>query len=185
MIRGTLGNIRLRNRLVTEEGGWTLYNPQKEDCPDESFREISIYDAAMLYAENNVPLIIIAGKEYGTGSSRDWAAKGTFLLGVKAVIAESFERIHRSNLVGMGVLPLQFKDGENADTFGLTGKESYDILGIEHMEPHGELFVRAKNEKGEEIHFHVVLRLDSTVEIEYYLNGGILHKFLRDSVKEK
>ena len=185
MIRGTLGNIRLRNRLVTEEGGWTLYNPQKEDCLDESFRKISIYDAAMLYAENNVPLIIIAGKEYGTGSSRDWAAKGTFLLGVKAVIAESFERIHRSNLVGMGVLPLQFKDGENADTFGLTGKESYDILGIEHMEPHGELFVRAKNEKGEEIHFHVVLRLDSTVEIEYYLNGGILHKFLRDSVKEK
>jgi aconitate hydratase len=185
MIRGTLGNIRLRNRLVTEEGGWTLYNPQKEDCPDESFRRISIYDAAMLYAENNVPLIIIAGKEYGTGSSRDWAAKGTFLLGVKAVIAESFERIHRSNLVGMGVLPLQFKDGENADTFGLTGKESYDILGIEHMEPHGELFVRAKNEKEEEIHFHVVLRLDSTVEIEYYLHGGILHKFLRDSVKEK
>ena len=185
MMRGTFGNIRLRNRLVTEEGGWTLYNPQKEDSPDESFRGISIYDAAILYAENNIPLIIIAGKEYGTGSSRDWAAKGTFLLGVKAVIAESFERIHRSNLIGMGVLPLQFKDGENADYFGLTGKESYDILGIENMEPHGELFVRAKNEKEEEIHFHVILRLDSTVEIKYYLNDGILHKFLRDSVKEK
>ena len=185
MMRGTFGNIRLRNRLVTEEGGWTLYNPQKEDSPDESFRGISIYDAAILYAENNIPLIIIAGKEYGTGSSRDWAAKGTFLLGVKAIIAESFERIHRSNLIGMGVLPLQFKDGENADYFGLTGKESYDILGIENMEPHGELFVRAKNEKEEEIHFHVILRLDSTVEIKYYLNDGILHKFLRDSVKEK
>ena len=185
MMRGTFGNIRLRNRLVTEEGSWTLYNPQKKDSPDESFRGISIYDAAILYAENNIPLIIIAGKEYGTGSSRDWAAKGTFLLGVKAVIAESFERIHRSNLIGMGVLPLQFKDGENADYFGLTGKESYDILGIENMEPHGELFVRAKNEKEEEIHFHVILRLDSTVEIKYYLNGGILHKFLRDSVKEK
>ena len=185
MMRGTFGNIRLRNRLVTEEGGWTLYNPQKEDSPDESFRGISIYDAAILYAENNIPLIIIAGKEYGTGSSRDWAAKGTFLLGVKAVIAESFERIHRSNLIGMGVLPLQFKDGENADYFGLTGKESYDILGIENMEPHGELFVRAKNEKEEEIHFHVILRLDSTVEIKYYLNDGILHKFLRDSVKKK
>ena len=185
MMRGTFGNIRLRNRLVTEEGGWTVYNPQKEDIPDESFRGISIYDAAILYAENNIPLIIIAGKEYGTGSSRDWAAKGTFLLGVKAVIAESFERIHRSNLIGMGVLPLQFKDGENADYFGLTGKESYDILGIENMEPHGELFVRAKNEKEEEIHFHVILRLDSTVEIKYYLNDGILHKFLRDSVKEK
>jgi aconitate hydratase len=104
---------------------------------------------------------------------------------VKAVIAESFERIHRSNLVGMGVLPLQFKEGENADILGLTGKESYDILGIEHMEPHGELTVSAKNENGKEIRFQVTLRLDSTVEIEYYLNGGILHKFLRDSVKKK
>ena len=139
----------------------------------------------MLYAENNIPLIVIAGKEYGTGSSRDWAAKGTFLLGVKAVIAESFERIHRSNLVGMGVLPLQFKEGENADTLGLTGKESYDILGIENMEPHGELTVKAKDENGEEIQFQVILRLDSAVEIEYYMNGGILHKFLRDSVKKK
>jgi aconitate hydratase len=128
---------------------------------------------------------VLAGKEYGTGSSRDWAAKGTFLLGVKAVIAESFERIHRSNLVGMGVLPLQFKAGENADTLGLTGKESYDILGIEQMEPHGELTVRAKDDNGGEIEFRVTLRLDSAVEIEYYRNGGILHKFLRDSVKKK
>jgi aconitate hydratase len=185
MMRGTFGNIRLRNRLVAREGGWTVYHPRKEDFPEESCGGISIYDAALLYAENNIPLIVIAGKEYGTGSSRDWAAKGTFLLGVKAVIAESFERIHRSNLVGMGVLPLQFNEGENADTLGLTGKESYDILGIENMKPHEELFVRAKDENGEEIQFQVILRLDSTVEIEYYMNGGILHKFLRDSVKKK
>lgn len=186
MMRGTFGNIRLRNRLVAREGGWTVYHLRKEDFPaEESCGGISIYDAAMLYAENNIPLIVIAGKEYGTGSSRDWAAKGTFLLGVKAVIAESFERIHRSNLVGMGVLPLQFKEGDNADTLGLSGKESYDILGIEHMEPHEELIVRTKDENGEKMQFQVILRLDSAVEIEYYLNGGILHKFLRDSVKKK
>ena len=186
MMRGTFGNIRLRNRLVAREGGWTVYHLRKEDFPaEESCGGISIYDAAMLYAENNIPLIVIAGKEYGTGSSRDWAAKGTFLLGVKAVIAESFERIHRSNLVGMGVLPLQFKEGDNADTLGLSGKESYDILGIEHMEPHGELIVRTKDENGVKMQFQVILRLDSAVEIEYYLNGGILHKFLRDSVKKK
>ncbi|WP_394325540.1 hypothetical protein [Methanosarcina barkeri] len=185
MMRGTFGNIRLRNRLVEKEGGWTVYHSREEDFPEEPCKGIPIYDAAMLYAENNIPLIVIAGKEYGTGSSRDWAAKGTFLLGVKAVIAESFERIHRSNLVGMGVLPLQFKEGENADTLGLTGKESYDILGIEYMEPHGDLTVRAKDEKGNEVQFQVTLRLDSAVEIEYYINSGILHKFLRDSVKKK
>ena len=185
MMRGTFGNIRLRNKLVTREGGWTVYNLQTEDFPPESCEGLPIYDAAMLYAENNIPLIVIAGREYGTGSSRDWAAKGTFLLGVKAVIAESFERIHRSNLVGMGVLPLQFKDGENADTLGLTGKESYDILGIETMEPHGELTVKAKTGNKEEILFQARLRLDSAIEIEYYMNGGILHKFLRDSVKKK
>ncbi len=185
MMRGTFGNIRLRNRLVDREGGWTVYHSRKEDFPEEPCEGIPIYDASMLYAENNTPLIVIAGREYGTGSSRDWAAKGTFLLGVKAVIAESFERIHRSNLVGMGVLPLQFKEGENADTLGLTGKESYDILGIEYMEPHGELTVRAKDENGDEVQFQVTLRLDSAVEIEYYMNGGILHKFLRDSVKKK
>jgi aconitate hydratase len=186
MMRGTFGNIRLRNRLVDREGGWTVYHPHlhKDDFPEEPCSGIAIFEAAMLYAENGIPLIVIAGKEYGTGSSRDWAAKGTFLLGVKAVIAESFERIHRSNLVGMGVLPLQFKAGENANTLGLTGKESYDILGIENMEPNGELFVRATDGKGDEIQFQVISRLDSTVEMEYYLNGGILHKFLRDSVKK-
>ena len=185
MMRGTFGNIRLRNRLVTREGGWTTYHLREEDFPgEESCGGIPIYDAAMLYAENNIPLIVIAGKEYGTGSSRDWAAKGPLLLGVKVVIAESFERIHRNNLVGMGVLPLQFKEGENADTLGLTGKESYDIFGIEYMEPNGELTVRAKDENGSEVQFQVILRLDSAVEIEYYRNGGILHKFLRDSVKK-
>ena len=186
MMRGTFGNIRLRNRLVDREGGWTVYHPHlhKDDFPEGTCSGVPIFEAAMLYAENDIPLIVIAGKEYGTGSSRDWAAKGIFLLGVKAVIAESFERIHRSNLVGMGVLPLQFKAGENANTLGLTGKESYDILGIENMEPNGELFVRATGGKGDEIQFQVISRLDSTVEMEYYLNGGILHKFLRDSVKK-
>ncbi len=185
MMRGTFANIRLRNRLVSKEGGWTVYHLKGEDFPPEACGEgMPIYDASLLYAENNVPLIVIAGKEYGTGSSRDWAAKGTFLLGVKAVIAESFERIHRSNLVGMGVLPLQFKAGENADSLGLTGKESYDILGIEKMEPHGELTVLARDDSGKETEFKATLRLDSAVEIEYYRNGGILHKFLRDSVKK-
>ena len=186
MMRGTFGNIRLRNRLVTREGGWTTYHLRKEAFPEEeSSGGIPIYDAAMLYAENNIPLIVIAGKEYGTGSSRDWAAKGPHLLGVKAVIAESFERIHRNNLVGMGVLPLQFKEGENANSLGLTGKESYDIFGIEYMKPNGELTVRAKDENGNEVQFQVVLRLDSAVEIEYYINGGILHKFLRNSMKKE
>jgi len=186
MMRGTFANIRLRNKLVSREGGWTVSHIKGEDFPPEACGEgIPIYDASLLYAENNVPLIVLAGKEYGTGSSRDWAAKGTFLLGVKAVIAESFERIHRSNLVGMGVLPLQFRAGENADTLGLTGKESYDILGIEKMEPRGELTVLAKDDSGKETEFKVSLRLDSAVEIEYYRNGGILHKFLRDSVQRK
>lgn len=186
MMRGTFGNIRLKNRLVDREGGWTVYHPHlhKDDFPEEPCSGIPIFDASVLYAENDIPLIIIAGKEYGTGSSRDWAAKGPFLLGVKAVIAESFERIHRSNLVGMGILPLQFKKGENADSLGLTGKESYDILGIENMEPNGELFVKATDEKGDKVQFQVISRLDSTVEMEYYRNGGILHKFLRNKLKK-
>jgi aconitate hydratase len=184
MMRGTFANIRLKNKLVDREGGWTEFHLHKDTFPEADCGGIPIYNAAMLYAENNVPLIVLAGKEYGTGSSRDWAAKGTFLLGVKAVISESFERIHRSNLVGMGVLPLQFKEGENADNLGLTGKESYEISGIENMEPNAELTVTAKDENGEEKRFQVLSRLDSPVEIEYYLNGGILHKFLRDSVRK-
>jgi aconitate hydratase len=204
MMRGTFANIRLRNRLVDREGGWTCYQEETlleegaESAESEKWAEsgkhvdsekcakcvIPIYDAAMLYADAGIPLIVLAGKEYGTGSSRDWAAKGTFLLGVKAVLAESFERIHRSNLVGMGVLPLQFKEGESADSLGLTGKETYDILGLENLEPRGELTVKAKD-KTRELDFKVVLRLDSAVEIEYYRNGGILHRFLREKVKEK
>jgi aconitate hydratase len=176
MMRGTFGNVRLKNKLVgSKEGSWTMYIPEEKEMP--------IYDAAMKYMEQKIPLIVVAGKEYGTGSSRDWAAKGTQLLGIKAVIAESFERIHRSNLVGMGVLPLQFKSGESADKLGLTGTETYDIIGIEELKPFGELTVVAKSDDGEEKSFMVDVRLNSDIEIEYYMNGGILHKFLRDRVK--
>ena len=173
MMRGTFGNIRLRNQLVPEkEGGWTRYLPTDE--------QMSIFDASKCYMDDGMPLVVIAGKEYGTGSSRDWAAKGTLLLGVESVIAESFERIHRSNLVGMGVLPLQFREDENASTFGLRGDETYDIFGIGEMHPRGELTVVARNDGGEEKRFNVIVRLDSPVEMEYYRNGGILHTFLRN-----
>jgi aconitate hydratase len=176
MMRGTFGNIRIRNKLVPEkEGGWTLYQPTGEEIP--------IYEAAMRYQENNVPLIVIAGKEYGTGSSRDWAAKGTQLLGIEAVIAESFERIHRSNLLGMGVLPLQFMEGDNAEKLDLNGTEVYDIIGIKNIEPGGELTVVVKNETEDEKKFNVLLRLDTPIEVDYYRNGGILHTVLRNMVK--
>ncbi|MDK2892685.1 MAG: aconitate hydratase [Methanohalophilus sp.] len=176
MMRGTFGNVRLKNKLVPgKEGPWTIYLPTGE--------EMFIYDAAMQYMKNNIPLVVIAGKEYGTGSSRDWAAKGTQLLGVKAVIAESYERIHRSNLVGMGVLPLQFKDGESAETLGLKGDEIFDILGVSNIQPGGELQVVAKTADGSEKSFNVVVKLNSNIEVEYCKNGGILHKFLRDKVK--
>ncbi|SNQ61407.1 aconitate hydratase AcnA [Candidatus Methanoperedens nitratireducens] len=178
MMRGTFANINLRNRLVPDkEGGWTLYLPTRE--------KMTIYDAAMLYKKNGIPLAIIAGKEYGTGSSRDWAAKGTCLLGVRAVIAESFERIHRSNLVGMGVLPLQFMKGESADTLGINGDEVLDILGISNIEPGGELRVVARDENGKEKTFNVMARLDSLIEVEFYRNGGILHTFLRNILSNK
>ncbi len=146
-------------------------------------QEMYIYEAAMQYMKDKVPLIIIAGKEYGTGSSRDWAAKGTQLLGVQAVIAESFERIHRSNLIGMGVLPLQFKDGENAGSLGLDGTEVYDLLDISRLQPASELRVVAHKEDGTEITFNVMARLNSSVEVEYFRNGGILHRFLREKIK--
>jgi aconitate hydratase len=178
MMRGTFGNVRLKNRLTpAKEGAWTLYHPTGE--------EMYIYSAAMKYVESGIPLVILAGKEYGTGSSRDWAAKGTQLLGVKAVIAESFERIHRSNLVGMGVLPLRFRDGENAESLGLTGAETFDIQGIDRLEPYGELTVIARDDNGKQKQFNVVVMLNSAIEVEYYRNGGILHKFLRDRVKGK
>jgi len=177
MIRGTFGNIRLRNNLVPQrEGGWTKHFTTGE--------VMSIYDASVKYQNENTPLLIIAGKEYGTGSSRDWAAKGTQMLGVKAVIAESYERIHRSNLVGMGVLPLQFTKGVNADVLEITGEETFDIFGLIDISPNKELTVIMKDTNGVETEFDVLVRLDSEVEIDYYKNGGILHTVLRDMVKQ-
>ncbi len=171
MMRGTFANIRLRNRMAPgTEGGWTRYQPTDE--------QMFIYDAAMRYQAEGVPLVVIAGKEYGTGSSRDWAAKGTSLLGVKAVITESFERIHRSNLVGMGVLPLNFMEGENADSLGLTGRERFDITGLNNGESK-VVTVTAHREEGEPIVFQARVRLDTPKEVEYYRHGGILHYVLR------
>ncbi|MBH8598571.1 aconitate hydratase AcnA [Thermoactinomyces sp. CICC 10523] len=173
MTRGTFANIRIRNQVVPgSEGGVTEHVP--------SGQVMSIYDAAMKYKEENTPLVVIAGKEYGTGSSRDWAAKGTNLLGVKAVIAESFERIHRSNLVGMGVLPLQFKDGQSWKSLGLTGKETIDIIGLnDQIAPGQTLKVKATKPDGSTVEFDVDVRLDSVVDVEYYRNGGILQTVLR------
>jgi len=178
MIRGTFGNIRIRNLLLDDrEGGHTIHIP--------SGAETSIYDAAMRYQEEGTPLVILAGREYGTGSSRDWAAKGTYLLGVKAVIAESYERIHRSNLVGMGVLPLQFEGGVTAENLGLSGKERYNILGIsEGLHPGKKLDVVAQTDDGREIKFKVIARLDSGADVEYYQNGGILQTVLRNIALE-
>ena len=173
MMRGTFGNVRMRNLLLDEkEGGYTVYFPTGETT--------TIFDASMRYQDAGTPLVILAGKEYGTGSSRDWAAKGTLLLGVKAVIAESYERIHRSNLVGMGVLPLQFKPGEGASALGLDGSETFDITGIEGgLEAGGEVQVVARSGDGTETAFKADVRLDSDVDVEYYQNGGILHTVLR------
>lgn len=178
MMRGTFANIRIRNRMVPDiEGGFTRHIP--------SNKVMSIYNACMKYKEDNIPLIVIAGKEYGTGSSRDWAAKGTALLGVKAVIAESFERIHRSNLIGMGVLPLQFLDGENADTLGITGYETFYITGIKTLAPNKKLDVKMVGGDSRISKFQVIARLDSHVELEYYLHGGILNMMLRNFLKEE
>ncbi|MGN5519038.1 aconitate hydratase AcnA [Halopseudomonas sp. Lyrl_26] len=173
MMRGTFANIRIRNRMLGgEEGGLTIHVPSKE--------RMSIYDAAMRYQAEGTPLVVMAGKEYGTGSSRDWAAKGTKLLGVKAVIAESFERIHRSNLVGMGVLPLQFIDGQNAATLQLTGHEVLDIRGIDdNIRPGQQLRVTARRETGEPLEFKVLCRIDTRNEVDYFKAGGILHYVLR------
>jgi aconitate hydratase len=176
MMRGTFANVRLRNRLVPEiEGGYTLHLPDGEP--------LSIYDAAMKYQADGVPLIILAGQEYGTGSSRDWAAKGPLLLGVRAVIAESYERIHRSNLVGMGIAPLEFLDGQSAESLGLTGHELFDISGLaaaaEKFAKDLQVVVRARNPAGEVKEFRTRLRLDTPQEVLYYRNGGILHYVLR------
>jgi len=173
MVRGTFANIRLRNRLAQgREGGWTTHFPSGE--------LVTIYEAALRYQMAGVPLIVIAGKEYGSGSSRDWAAKGPMLLGVRAVLAESFERIHRSNLVGMGVLPLQFPPGQNAEVLGLDGSERYTIAGIrDGLVPRELVTVRAEREDGPVIEFQAIARLDTDMEIEYYRHGGILTFVLR------
>jgi len=176
MMRGTFANIRIKNEMLGgEEGGNTIYIPSGE--------KLAIYDAAMLYQQENTPLVIIAGKEYGTGSSRDWAAKGTNLLGVKAVIAESFERIHRSNLVGMGVLPLQFVDGQTRQSLNLTGHEAISIRGLlDGIQPHQILEVDVKRPNGVASHFNVLCRIDTLNEVEYFKAGGILHYVLRNLI---
>ncbi|GIO56518.1 MULTISPECIES: aconitate hydratase AcnA [Paenibacillus] len=176
MMRGTFANIRIRNQVAPgTEGGVTTYLPTDE--------VVSIYDASMKYQDNGQNLVVIAGKEYGTGSSRDWAAKGTFLLGVKAVIAESFERIHRSNLVGMGVLPLQFQEGHGWSSLGLTGRETFDIVGLSNdIKPGESLTVTATREDGTKFEFPVTARLDSMVDVDYYHNGGILQTVLRQMI---
>jgi aconitate hydratase len=179
MMRGTFANIRLRNQLAPgTEGGWTTLIPGGEVQ--------TIYDAAMRYKEAGVPLIVLAGKEYGSGSSRDWAAKGTMLLGVRAVIAESFERIHRSNLVNMGILPLQFLAGESAASVGVTGRESYEIAGIaEGLRPGVQLAVRAIGDHGKTLEFRTVARIDTPEELVAFRNGGILPYVLRQLVQKK
>jgi len=177
MVRGTFANIRLKNQLVPEvEGGVTIHFPSGE--------RLSIYDAAMRYQQKGVPLLVIAGKEYGSGSSRDWAAKGALLLGIEAVLAESFERIHRSNLVGMGVLPIQFIEGQNAATLALTGREVFDITGLgDDIRPRSEVTVSAVSPDGARRSFQAVARLDSAIEVNYYRNGGILPAMLRSLLR--
>ena len=170
-MRGTFANIRLRNKLAPgTEGGWTKHQPSGE--------QMSIFDASLRYRQEGTPLVIIAGSEYGTGSSRDWAAKGTLLLGVKAVITKSYERIHRSNLIGMGVLPLQFLDGEDAESLGLTGTEIYDISGQTDAAA-DTVTVTATPGDGDAITFKAKVRIDTPKERDYYEHGGILHYVLR------
>lgn len=177
MVRGTFANVRIKNQLVDKEGGYTRHIPTDET--------MTVFDASQKYQAEGTPLIVLAGKEYGSGSSRDWAAKGTTLLGIKAVIAESYERIHRSNLVGMGVMPLEFVDGQDAEKLGLSGDESFTIKGIANgLDVNQMLEVEAKRSDGKATHFKARSRLDSQVELEYYRNGGILHYVLRDFINK-
>jgi aconitate hydratase len=180
MTRGTFGNVRVRNQLAPgTEGGWTKYlGPAAGDG-----EVMTVYEAAMKYKQDAVPLIVLAGKDYGMGSSRDWAAKGTLLLGIRAAIAESFERIHRSNLVGMGVLPLTFAEGDNAQALGLDGTEVFDVDVPADLKPRQEIQVRATKSDGTVIGFTTTCRVDTPVEVEYYRNGGILHTVLRRMAK--
>jgi len=179
MMRGTFANIRIKNEMVPgTEGGVTSHQPSGEI--------MSIYDAAIRYLNEGVPLVVIGGKEYGTGSSRDWAAKGTRLLGVKAVIVESFERIHRSNLIGMGVLPLQFIDGMNRESLGLTGKELISLTGLkEGVKAKMEVSCKIAGEKRETKNIKLLCRIDTADEVEYYRHGGILQYVLRSLMKSK
>jgi aconitate hydratase len=177
MMRGTFANVRIKNQIASKQGGYTTYFPEN--------KETTVYDAAIKYQETNTPLIVIAGTQYGSGSSRDWAAKGTKLLGVKAVVASSYERIHRSNLVGMGVLPLEFMEGEDANTLGISGQEKFNIDGISSgLEPGKILDVTAIKSDGTKIDFQVQARLDANIEIEYLMHGGILQYVLRQFLNE-
>jgi aconitate hydratase len=182
MMRGTFANVRLRNKLTPDrEGAYTRYLPAGE--------EMFIYDASVKYREEGTPLMVLAGKEYGSGSSRDWAAKGPRLLGVRVVLAESFERIHRSNLVGMGILPLQFLDEENAETNGLTGEEVYDVVGLtqvlKNFAPGKTVKVRARKADGTSGDFDATVRIDTPQEVLYYQHGGILQYVLRQLLQGK
>ncbi|MCI5122193.1 MAG: aconitate hydratase, partial [Candidatus Electrothrix sp. AUS4] len=177
MMRGTFGNIRIKNQLVApKEGSFTRKFPEDE--------EMSVYEAAMRYQQEGTALVVLAGKEYGTGSSRDWAAKGTRLLGVKAVIAESYERIHRSNLVGMGVLPLQFSEGESWQSLGLDGSELFVLSGLGDMKPGKSVRVRAEKDDGRTVEFTALARLNTDIEVTYYRHGGILPYVLRKLMDE-
>ena len=171
MMRGTFANIRIKNEMVPGvEGGYTTYKGE----------QMAIYDAAMKHKEDGTPLVVIGGKEYGTGSSRDWAAKGTILLGVRAVIVESYERIHRSNLIGMGVLPLQFKEGETRQTLGLDGDDTFSIKGLADLKPGQDVEVEVTHANGDTATFTAQCRIDTANEMEYYKHGGILHYVLRN-----
>jgi aconitate hydratase len=179
MLRGTFANVRIKNLMVAPvEGGFTKHQPGGE--------EMSIYDAAMRYKDEGTPLVIFGGHEYGTGSSRDWAAKGTSLMGVRAVITQSFERIHRSNLVGMGVLPLQFKEGQSAETLNLDGTEIFDIEGLDgsSIQPRQDITMRIHRADGTSELVPLTLRIDTPIEIEYYKSGGILQYVLGQLIGE-
>ncbi|GAM03865.1 hypothetical protein MBENS4_0863 [Novosphingobium sp. MBES04] len=169
-MRGTFANIRIKNEMVPgTEGGYSSYKGET----------MAVYDAAVKHAADGTQLVVVAGKEYGTGSSRDWAAKGTNLLGVRTVIVESFERIHRSNLVGMGVLPLQFKDGDTRETLGLTGDDAFTIKGVANLKPRQDVEVEVTRADGSTFTFTALCRIDTANELEYYMNGGILQYVLR------
>jgi aconitate hydratase len=179
MMRGTFANVRIKNLVLPPnadgtrvEGGWTLHQPDGE--------KMSIYDAAMRYIDDEIPTVVFGGEEYGTGSSRDWAAKGTQLLGVKAVIARSFERIHRSNLVGMGVLPLQFKGNDSVASHGIKGNETFDIAGLDDLKPQQDIKMVINRADGSQQEVTLLSRIDTTVEVDYFLHGGILPYVLRE-----